>query len=114
MQGKVNLNLTELRPADIIEQCVVDEKQENIFALRLKGMRGDKWTTLIEKLEKEDYGLEDSEIADLLHLNLKTDTAIISAIKNNLVPIIRSLHDRDSRMIGGIKHHLKKRAYCCY
>ena len=56
-------------------------------------MRGDKWTTLIEKLEKEGYGLDDSEIADLLYLNLKTDTAIISAIKNNLVPIIRSLHD---------------------
>ncbi len=106
--GKVNLNLTELRPADIVEQCVVEEKQENIFALRLKGMRADKWTTLIEKLEKEDYGLEDSEIADLLHLNLKNDTAIISAIKNNMVPIIRSLHDRNSSMIEGIKHHLKK------
>lgn len=106
--GKVNLNLTELRPADIVDQCVVEEKQENIFALRLKGMRGDRWTTLIEKLEKEDYGLEDIEIADLLHLNVKNDTAIISAIKNNMVPIIRSLHDKNSRMIEGIKHHLKK------
>jgi len=106
--GKVNLNLTELRPADIIEQCVVEEKQENIFALRLKGMRGDHWTTLIEKLEKEDYGLEDSEIAELVHLNVKNDTAIISAIKNNLVPVIRSLHDHNSSMIAGIKHHLKK------
>ena len=106
--GKVNLNLTELRSADIVDQCVVEEKQENIFALRLKGMRGDKWTSLIEKLEKDDYGLEDSEIADLLHLNLKNDTAIISAIKNNMVPIIRSLHDKNSRMIEGIKHHLKK------
>ena len=106
--GKVNLNLTELRPADIVDQCIVEEKQENIFALRLKGMRPDRWTTLIEKLEKEDYGLEDSEIAELLHLNVKNDTAIISAIKNNLVPVIRSLHDRNSRMIEGIKHHLKK------
>jgi len=106
--GKVNLNLTELRSVDIVEQCIVEEKQENIFALRLKGMRPDRWTTLIEKLEKEGYGLEDSEIAELVQLNLKNDTAIISAIKNNLVPVIKSLHDRTSRMIGEIKHHLKK------
>jgi hypothetical protein len=106
--GKVNLNLTELRPADIVDQCVVEEKQDNIFALRLKGMRGDRWTTLIEKLEKEDYGLEDIQIAELAYLDLKTDKASINAIKNNLVPIIKSLHDSNSRMIEGIKHHLKK------
>ena len=106
--GRVNLNLTELRPADIVDQCVVEEKQENIFALRLKGMRDDHWTTLIERLEKEGYGLDDSEIAELLHLDVKKDTAILSAIKNNLVPVIRSLHDHNSRMIEGIKHHLKK------
>lgn len=106
--GKVNLNLTELRPADIVDQCIVEEKQENIFALRLKGMRPDRWTTLIEKLENEDYSLDDSEIAELLFLNIKNDTAIISAIKNNLVPVIRSLHDHNSKMIAGIKHHLKK------
>jgi hypothetical protein len=52
--------------------------------------------------------LEDSEIAELVQLNLKNDTAIISAIKNNLVPVIKSLHDRTSRMIGEIKHYLKK------
>jgi len=106
--GKVNLNLTELRPAEIVDQCVVEEKQENIFALRLKGMRPDRWATLIERLEKEEYGLDDSEIAELLFLNLKNDTAIISAIKNNLVPVIRALHNHDSKMIEGIKHHLKK------
>lgn len=106
--GKVNLNLTELRPADVVDQCIVEEKQENIFALRLKGMRPDRWTTLVEKLEQEDYGLDDNEIADLLFLNVKNDTAIISAIKNNLVPVIRSLHYRGSKMIGEIKHHLKK------
>ena len=49
--GRVNLNLTELRPADIVDQCVVEEKQENIFALRLKGMHDDAWTKLIERLE---------------------------------------------------------------
>lgn len=106
--GKVNLNLTELRPADVVDQCIVEEKQENIFALRLKGMRPDRWTTLVEKLEKEDYGLDDNEIAELLFLNVKSDTAIISAIKNNLVPVIKSLHNRSSKMIGEIKHHLKK------
>lgn len=106
--GKVALNLTELRSSDVVDQCVVEEKQENIFALRLKGMRMEKWRTLIERLEKEGYGLDDAEIADLLFLNLKNDTAIISAIKNNMVPVIRSLHDPTSKMIEGIKHHLKK------
>lgn len=106
--GRVNLNLTELRPGDIVDQCVVEEKQENIFALRLKGMRDDAWTKLIERLEKEGYGLDDIEIAELVHLDVKKDTAILSAIKNNLVPVIRSLHDRNSQLIEGIKHHLKK------
>jgi hypothetical protein len=106
--GKVNLNLTELKSADVVDQCIVEEKQENIFALRLKGMRPDRWSTLIEKLEKDGYDLADSEIAELLVLNLKTDAAIISAIKNNMVPVIRSLHDKNSGLIAGIKHHLKK------
>lgn len=106
--GRVNLNLTELRPGDIVDQCVVEEKQENIFALRLKGMHDDAWTKLIERLEKEGYGLDDIEIAELVHLDVKKDTAILSAIKNNLVPVIRSLHDHNSQLIEGIKHHLKK------
>ena len=32
----------------------------------------------------------------------------IRAIKNNLVPIIKSLHKHSSRIMEGIKHHLKK------
>jgi len=71
--GKVNLNLTELRPADIVDQCVVEEKQENIFALRLKGMRGDRWTKLIDKLEKEVYIGKDEKLPVRLIIELMPD-----------------------------------------
>jgi uncharacterized protein len=106
--GPVSLNISEIKPADIVAQCFVEEKQENIFALRLKGLFEDEWNQLVEKLTESGYRLDDSELGELVHLDLKNDAASIRAIKNNLVPIIKSLHNSNSHLLEGIKHHLKK------
>ncbi len=106
--GSVSLNLSELKPADVVAQCVVEEKQEMIFALRLKGLYEQEWATLIDKLYEEEYRLADEDISEIVHLDPKKDDASLRAIKNNLIPVIKSLHNKDSRMIEGIKHHLKK------
>ncbi|MGB4235495.1 MAG: ATP-binding protein [Methanoregulaceae archaeon] len=106
--GSVSLNLSELKAGDVVAQCVVPEKQEMIFALRLKGLYDQEWATLIDKLYDEEYRLADEDISDIVHLDPKKDDASLRAIKNNLIPVIKSLHNKDSRMIEGIKHHLKK------
>lgn len=106
--GPVSLNLSELKPADVVAQCIVPEKQEMIFSLRLKGLYEQEWATLIDKLQDEEYRLNDEEMAEIVALDPKKDDASLRAIKNNLIPVIKTLHNKDSRMIEGIKHHLKK------
>ena len=88
--------------------CVSPEKQDTVFANRVRGASPENWNKLLQLLERDGYRAEDSEIEDILHLKNTSDAAIISAVKNNIVPIVKTLHDSKSQLIEQIKYQLKK------
>lgn len=106
--GRVKINLADLHPSSVVSMCVSPEKQDTVFANRVRGASPENWNKLLQLLEKDGYRAEDSEIEEILHLKNTSDAAIISAVKNNIVPIVKTLHDSKSQLIEQIKYQLKK------
>jgi|Deesub1362B_J571_1020462.scaffolds.fasta_scaffold00217_46 hypothetical protein len=103
--GKVRLNLKEFRPADIVNICVSEEKQNTVFASRVRGLTPSEWSELVDLLSKDGYA---ADFEDLGRIIKNRDNAVLQAVLNNIVPVVKTLHDDSSSMMNQIKYHLKK------
>lgn len=104
--GQVKLNLSEFDSSDVVNLCISEGKQESVFASRLRAMYKNNWKELLDLIQEKRYDISDD---DIIRLAKTDDTkAVIPAIRNNLPPIVFSLHNRNSKMMEQIKFHLKK------
>lgn len=103
--GPVSINLSEFNSSDIVSQCVSEAKQETVFAMRLRSLFENEWSELISNIEENLYRVDDGIIGNIIHTN---NDAVIQAVKNNIVPVVKSLHDGNSRMMEEIKYQLSK------
>jgi hypothetical protein len=106
--GRVSINLSDFSSIDIVSQCIAESKQEAVFASRLRALYGDEWKSLISEIADKRYGVEDSIIDNLIKTSNDKDRVIVQAVKNNLIPVVISLHDESSQMMDEVKYHLKK------
>ncbi len=108
VQGRVRFNLAKLRPSDVVAHAISSQKQEMVFANRLRGTRPAEWAELIQCLAADGYRVDDAEIGKLLHLKPGRDDAVIGAVKNNLIPVVQTLHDPSSDLRTAALDHLRK------
>jgi hypothetical protein len=108
VQGKVRFDLASLRPSQVVSLTIPAEKQEMVFANRLRGVRGNNWNELIELLNRDHYDANDQELGRLLHMKPGKDDASINAVKSNLVPVVQSLHDPTSDLREAALDHLRR------
>jgi hypothetical protein len=109
--GRVKLNLAEFSANDIIANCVAEGKQESVFASRVRGLHKEKWGELVKLLAENKFSTDDKEIANITefkNFNESKGDVSVTAIKNNIIPVINSLHDKESQMIEEIRFHLKQ------
>ena len=105
--GRVRINLTDLRASVVVSRCIASEKQETVFAARLRSRNREEWAELVSLLEEHSYRSSDEEIGRLTDLLPEREGASISAVRSNLVPVIGSLHDDNSNMLDQIKKNLR-------
>ncbi len=108
VQGPSRINLASLSPSLVVSQCIVPGKQETVFSYRLRGCGDSEWRELIGLLNKDGYGSDEEKVAKLTKLKSAEQSATVSAIISNLVPVIRSLHRKDSNLVAAIIHHLRE------
>ena len=108
VQGPVRFNLANLRPADVVAHTIPAQKQEMVFANRLRGIRKTEWAELIQRLASDGYRVDDAEIGTFLDLKQGRDDAVIGAVKNNLIPVVQTLHDPTSDLRSAALDHLRK------
>lgn len=103
--GKIGFDLPQFSPASIIENCVIPEKLENVWANVVRGLQDEEWRRLVDELHKDGYRVEPDTIKDITQSKERT---IPQSILNNLVPIVKKLHRSNSRMMDGIMWHLQQ------
>jgi len=103
----LKLNLKDFNPRMILPTLVAESKHDNIFFMKLMGLKPENWCSLVDLLKQNGFASDDNEIIEILGLD-KNDTQAIGPIKNNLVPAIRDLHDPDSKLINIVEEALKQ------
>jgi hypothetical protein len=105
LAGDVHLNLATVRSGNIIKNCVPPEKWEQVWANAVRGLAEHEWAELVRLLESDGYQAGSEEIQPIVHNAARTTPP---AIVNNLVPVVKRLHEKSSRMLEGIFWHLER------
>lgn len=113
----LKIDFARCEPGEILSAFVPQEKQEQVWTNWLRSLETtdrdgqrhvkDRWPKLIACLEEKQYGISDEELSRLLfnrpHMpsggDKKEGNVSLQAIRNNLVPLIRRLHDPDSTLL---------------
>ncbi len=106
--GNVKLNLCDLRPAEVVNQCIAVGKQDAVFANVLRGLDAAQWRQLVELISLEGYKAKEKQIVDITQYSESGHSVVINAISNNLTPVISSLHEQDSVLIRSLREHLSR------
>ncbi|HEX9340500.1 MAG TPA: ATP-binding protein [Thermoplasmata archaeon] len=105
LAGDVHLNLGSLRPGNVVKNCVPPEKWEQVWANAVRGLQEHEWAALVRLLEIDGYRADSAGIRDIVQNVAETTPP---AIVNNIVPVVKRLHDKASRMLDGIFWHLER------
>lgn len=107
--GRVKLNLCDLRPADVVGQCIPEGKQETVFANVLRGLDSTQWASLVALLEAGGYRADEQQVVQVTgYTRRNRDDVVIGAIKNNLTPVVNTLHSGESELVRSLRGHLAK------
>lgn len=105
LAGDVHLNLGSLRPGNVVKNCVPPEKWEQVWANAVRGLQEHEWAALVRLLETDGYRADSAGIREIVQNVAETTPP---AIVNNIVPVVKRLHDKASRMLDGIFWHLER------
>jgi uncharacterized protein len=114
----LRINFAHCEPGEVLSAFVPQEKQEQVWTNWLRSLEHtgrdgrrqvvDRWPKLIARLEEKQYGIDDEELSELLFQRSRTPPSggdkkdgnvSLQAIRNNLVPLIRRLHDPHSTLL---------------
>src|SRR5205809_905507 len=105
LAGDVHLNLGSLRPGNVVKNCVPPEKWEQVWANAVRGLQEHEWAGLVRLLESDGYRADSAEIREIVQNVAETTPP---AIVNNIVPVVKRLHDKASLMLYGNFWHLER------
>jgi hypothetical protein len=97
-RGTAGLNLGDFLPQDIVSVFVPPDKQDTVFANLLRAMDREEWRKLVGLLARDGFHADDRKIAQFLGYKPKTNDVSIAAIRNNLIPPIRRLHNEGATL----------------
>lgn len=109
--GGVKLDIRRLPPASVIGIALSSERQEQQNVRKLKGLSRDKWIELVNLVHKESYGTDLDEVKKLIGIAENADAEAGAAL-SNMVYIVRTLHDPQSRLMDFLFKSLREGKLC--
>lgn len=108
-RGTPYVDFSDFPPQEIVTGFITPEKHDSVFANLLRGMPWEKWSALVELLERQGYRAPDQAIATLLEYTPpKKDNVSLAAIKNNLVPAMSRAHRAKSNLGKNLIQELRE------
>jgi hypothetical protein len=110
--GGIKLDIRRLRPADVVAITVNPDRQEQQNVRKLKGLDPQRWQRLVDLIDRHGNQADLSEIARLLDMDPQRQEAEALAARGNMTAIVRTLHDRSSRMMDMLIDALAEGKLC--
>ncbi|MBD2146444.1 DUF87 domain-containing protein [Sphaerospermopsis sp. FACHB-1194] len=109
--GGVKLDIRRLTPSEIVGVALSPERQEQQNVRKLRGVSRDKWIKLVDLAYKDGYSASIDEVKKLLNISDGSDAEAGAAL-SNIVYIVKTLHDPNSRLMDFLKRSLKEGKLC--
>jgi hypothetical protein len=89
-----------------VRLCISEDKQDNQNVIKIRTLTKEKWEGVINLLYNKSYDATCKEIQYLTGIKELSDVEC-NGMKNNLIPIIHSLHDPDSNLQHNVHRLLR-------
>ncbi|BAY08689.1 ATP-binding protein [Calothrix sp. NIES-2098] len=109
--GGVKLDIRRFKPANIIGVALSPEKQEQQNVRKLRGLSHNKWIQLVDLAYKDGYNANIEQVRKLLSISDNADAEAGAAL-SNIVYIVNTLHDPNSRLMDFLLQSLKEGKLC--
>ena len=98
--GGIKLDIRQLRASDVISIALPPERQNQQNVAKLRALSSEKWSQLVDLIDKERGGADTSEIGEILKLKMPTQEVEAIAARSNMINIVGTLHDKSSQFMG--------------
>lgn len=110
--SKVKLDIRELRARDVVSIALDAERQQQQNVIKLRGLRDDRWKSLVDLVFDAGNDAPLGEVAKLLGVDERNQQAEAVAARSNMNTIVRMLHDPSSQMMDLLVRALRAGKLC--
>ncbi|MGI6627673.1 MAG: ATP-binding protein [Bacillota bacterium] len=96
--GEVKLDLRRFRPSDVISIALSPDRQEQQNVRKLKGLNQEKWSRLVEIIDRYGNDADLAEIGKVLSLEPSQEVEALAA-RGNMTAVVRMFHSRTSQFM---------------
>jgi hypothetical protein len=109
--GGVKLDIRRLPPASVIGVALSPERQEQQNVRKLRGVSIGNWIKLVDLVNKDSYGADLAQLKRLTGIAESGDAEAGAAL-SNMVYIVKTLHDPNSRLMDFVLKSLREGKLC--
>ena len=110
--GGIKLDIRQLRPADVISISLPPERQDQQNVAKLRALSGERWSRLVDLIDRDKGGADPDEIGEILSLTMPNQEAEAIAARSNMTRVVGMLHDRSSQFMGLLMKALEAGKIC--
>ncbi|HHY35858.1 MAG TPA: ATP-binding protein [Firmicutes bacterium] len=110
--GDVKLDIRRLKPSDVISIAISLEKQDQQNVRKLRGLSQDKWSKLVDLIDRYGNEAPIDEIRSILNLHEDRQDVEALAARGNMTTIVRMLHSRTSQLMDLLIQALQDGKLC--
>ena len=96
--GGIKLDVRQLRPSDVVSLCLPDDRQNQQNVAKLRGLRRDQWSKLIDFVMEHGHNADERQIRNIAGFSESDGGVEARAMRSNLVTIVNRLHDPDGNL----------------
>lgn len=108
----VKLDIRQLRPGDVIAISLPPERQDQQNVAKLRALSGERWSRLVDLIDRDRGGADPNEIGEILNLTMPNQEAEAIAARSNMTRVVGMLHDRSSQFMGLLMKALEAGKIC--
>ncbi len=107
----VKLDIRTLSASDVISLALSPEKQDQQNVAKLRSVRGQNWSDLVDLIHEEGNSANVDDVKQLLNARDMSDVEVFAA-RANLTRIVNMLHDPTSRLMDALLAALRQGKLC--
>jgi hypothetical protein len=110
--GGIRLDLRRFRPTDVIAIALGAERQDQQNVRKLRELNQDKWTQLVDLIDRDGNQADLTVLGRLLDLDPKKQELESLAARANMTAIVRTLHNHSSQLMDLLLEALSQGKLC--